>query len=545
MRQTRASLPLPACIAAAIVAAGLIACSSPTENGSSAQDTIAGTVLRRGNGGEPQTLDPALADDVHAFNVLADLYEGLVVEAADGSLQAGVAERWEVSENGLIYDFFLREDAAWSNGDPVTAADFVYAFRRVVSPGSTAAYSFLLDPLLNHAAVLSGDLPPEELGIRAVDASHLRMELATPTPYFPAILGMPIAFPVHPAASGPADFPDPAHFVGNGPFVLEEWRLGEKIRLKKNPRFRDAASVEVETVDYLPITNPMTELNMYRAGELDITQTVPPALFDQLRSEKSEELRVAPSLGLYYLAFDLSEPPLDSGFLRQALTMAIDRQALVSILGRGERAAFGIVPPGVANHRGSMFAWQDLPDNERISLARELYRQAGFSESSPLRITLTYDVGDVHETVALAVASMWRDVLGVDVALDKKEWGLFLATREDRASWDVMRFSWAGDYNDATTFLDIFRSDSPQNLPGFRRSEFDQSLADAATATSLQARAGALRNAEATLLDDYPVAPLYFFVSKHLVSPRIAGYRDNPLDRHPTRYIRWRAAAPD
>lgn len=545
MRQSVDSRRLPACVAAAIVATGLIACSAPTDNGSSAAFTAATKVLRRGNGGEPQTLDPALADDIHAFNVLADLYEGLVVEAADGSLLPGVAERWDVSPSGLVYDFFLREDAAWSNGDPVTAADFVHAFRRVVRPGSTAAYSFLLGPVLNHGAVMNGEKPVDELGIRAVDARHLQFELATPTPYFPAILAMPIALPVHSGASGATDFRDPGRFVGNGPYLLEEWRLGEKIRLAKNPRFHAASSVDIETVDYLPITNPMTELNMYRAGELDITQTVPPAAFGRLAAEGSGELHVAPSLGLYYLAFDLSEPPLDSTPLRHALTMAIDRRALVSILGRGERAAFGIVPPGVANHLSSEFTWRDLPDDERIRRATELYRQAGFSASSRLRIMLTYDVGDVHETVALAVASMWRDTLGIDVALEKMEWGMFLATREDRPSWDVMRFSWAGDYNDPTTFLDIFRSDSPQNLPGYRRGDFDRLLADAAIAATPRARAIELRNAEAMLLGDYPIAPLYFFVSKHLVSARVAGYRDNPLDRHPTRYLRWRSAAPD
>ena len=222
MRQSVDSRSLPVCIAAAIVSTGLIACSAPTDNGLSAEVTAAREVLRRGNGGEPQVLDPALADDIHAFNVLADLYEGLVVEAADGSLRPGVAERWDVSPSGLEYDFFLREDAAWSNGEPVTAADFVHAFQRVVQPGSTAAYSFLLEPLLNHRAVLRGELPPEELGIHAVDSRHLKIELSTPTPYFPAILAMPITYPVHSDASDPAAFRDPEQFVGNGPFVLEE-----------------------------------------------------------------------------------------------------------------------------------------------------------------------------------------------------------------------------------------------------------------------------------------------------------------------------------
>lgn len=524
-------------IAAATCAVAACDPSADPVDGSQAIDQQ--RVLRRGNGGEPQTLDPVLAEDVHAFGILADLYEGLIIEAGDGGLLPGVAERWDVSPDGRRYTFHLRANAMWSNGDPVTAQQFVMAFRRVLAPGTTSAYAFLLEPIRNYAAVLSGQLPPEELGIYAVDERTLAIDLATPAQHFPGILAMPIAFPLH---SGNGDdagkFREPKLFVGNGPYVLESWSLGEKIRLAKNPKYRNAHTVQIDAVEYLPITDPNTELNMYRAGELDITATVPKDRISELRDSQADALHVAPSLGLYYLAFDLSEPPFDDVRLRQALTMAIDRQTLVNVLGRGEQAAFGLVPPGVANHVAARYSWQSMAADERQATARQLFAQAGYDRDSPTRIKFTYDTGDVHETIALAVASMWRDVLGVEVELDKKEWKYFLATRENRPAWQVMRFSWIGDYNDPGTFADIFRSDSQQNLPGYRNPQYDRLLDDANRQSNLDDRAEKMSAAEALLLDDYPIAPLYFYVSKHLVSGRVSNFENNVLDRHPTQFLR-------
>jgi len=495
-------------------------------------------ILRRGNGGEPGSLDPALAEDVHAFNVLVDLYEGLVSEAADGSLRPGVAARWEVDDDGRRYTFYLRDDARWSTGERVTAADFVAAFRRVAAPGSVSPYAFLLEPILNFRAVAGGSLSWEALGITASDDGTLVIELESPLPYLPGILTMPIAFPMYRGnADDPLRFREPEHFVGNGPYVLGQWDVGERIRLHKNVRFRDAQNVAIEVVDYLPIVVPNTELNMFRAGELDITNTVPPDTIADLRRTNDGALRIAPSLGLYYLAFDLTEAPFDEVALRRALTMAIDRNALVTVLGRGERPAYGIVPPGVADHRPARFDWQHLADAEREFAAREWYARAGYGEADPLQVTLTYDVGDVHETVAVAIASMWRDVLGVDVNLDKREWKLFLDTRDNRSAWQVMRFAWVGDYNDATTFTDLFRSDSAQNLPGYRNDRYDALLDEAGRSREPDARSRSLHDGERILLDDYAIAPLYFYVSKHLVSSRVTGFENSVLDKHPSRYL--------
>ena len=520
-------------------------CNSSPDAPYSSQSIDQDLVLRRGNGGEPRTLDPALAEDVHSFNILSDLYEGLIIEGGDGNLLPGVAERWEVSLDGRQYIFHIRRDSVWSNGHPVIAEHFVAAFQNVLSPDTTSAYSFLLEPVSNYRAVLSGKLPPEELGIQAIDEQTLVITLDSPAQYFPGILATPIAFPLHPDDHGPRKFSDPALFVGNGPYVLEHWSVGGKIRLRKNPRYRNAHTVEIDAVEYFPITDPHTEFNMFRAGELDITNTVPNSAVSRLRELHSNELIIAPSLGLYYLAFDLSEPPFDDVRLRQALTMAIDRQSLVNVLGRGEQPAYGIVPPGVANYVAPGYAWQDMATSEREAGARKLLEETGYVVGSLPPIKLTYDVGDVHETVAVAVASMWQDALGLEVQLEKKEWMYFLATRDDHSAWQIMRFSWLGDYNDPSTFTDIFRADNQQNLPGYANPGYDQLLDEAKQILNLAARAEKMSIAESLLLDDYPIAPLYFYVSKHLVSSRVQNFETNVMDRHPTQFLGLTPTAPE
>lgn len=515
----------------------LVGCERPSESFPVSENT-GNAVLHRGNGGEPQTLDPSLAEDVHAFNVLRDLYEGLVTEAADSSLQSGVAERWEISDSGRRYTFHIRKEAKWSNGSAVTANDFLSGFHRTVAPDSASPYSFLLSPISNYEAVVNGERPVQELGVRVIDSHTLVIELTSPASYFLGVLAMPISFPQYSAEEfDPQRFGVPANFIGNGPYVLHERRPGFRIRLKRNPYFREASRVAIEYVDYLPIEDPDTELNMYRAGELDITATIPPARTKELRRDRPDEVSISPSLALYYLAFDLSEAPMNEIALRQALSMAIDRESLVNLIGRGEQAAFGIVPAGTAGHEVARFTWQGNERTDREALAQKFYSEAGYSAGNPLQFTLTYDVGDIHETVALAVASMWGDVLGAEVTLDKREWKYFLDTRDNRDDWQIMRFAWTGDYNDASTFLDIFRADNEQNLSGFYDSDYDELLDQASRETDAATRSKLMNRAEQHLLAEHPVIPLYFYVSKHLVNPAVRNFEANVLDVHPSRYL--------
>lgn len=495
-------------------------------------------VLRRGNGGDPQSLDPSKAEDVHAFNVLGDLYEGLVALDAKGRVIPGVAESWEVSDDGRSYTFHLNASARWSDGATVRAEHFLAGFERTLTPATGSPYGFLLHPIRNAAEVARGELPLSALGIAAPDPRTLTIELQAPAPHLLSVLAMPVAFPLRPGALADVDqFSDPQNFIGNGPFLLEEWQPGSRIRLRKNPRYRDAQSVRIEVVEYYPIKDLLTELNMYRAGELDITATVPGANVKNLRGTRESELHIAPSLGIYYLAFDLSEPPLDDVALRQALTMAIDRDSLVEIIGRGEQPAYGLVPGGVTGYEPARFGWSKLADAQRQAEAQRIYAGSAYSRAGPLHLKLTYDAGDIHEKIALAVSSMWRDVLGIDVELDKREWKYFLATRDNREEWQIMRFAWSGDYDHPSTFTGILHSASPQNLPGYDSPRYDALLDEAVTTNDPVERAQLFASAEAVMLDDYPVAPLYFYVSKHLVNPSVQGFHDNVLDQHPSRFL--------
>lgn len=522
-----------------------LACERKADSGKRDASIESTTVLRRGNGGDPQTLDPARAEDVHAFNVLTDLYEGLVVVDARGNVIPGVAERWDISSDGLLYTFYLREAARWSNGQPVSAEHFVAGFKRALSPSTASAYGFLLHPVRNAEEVSLGQQPLSALGISAPDERTLTIELRAPASHLLSVLAMPIAFPHWPGKTKNAgQFGRPQEFVGNGPYVLEDWKPGSRIRLRKNEHFHDESSVRIDVVEYYPIQDLLTELNMYRSGELDITASVPGPNVRSLRNTHKSELRIAPSLAVYYLAFDLSEPPLDNKALRQALTMAIDRRALVEIIGRGEQPAFGLVPDGVSDYTPARFEWNELTDTQRESEARRLFESSGYSASEPLQLTLLFDVGDIHERVALAVSAMWRDVLGVSVHLDKREWKYFLDTRHRRGEWQAMRFTWAGDFDHPSTFTGILHSASPQNLPGYRNPRFDEIIEEAAATHDSNAQARLIASAENLMLDDYPIAPLYFYVSKHLVKPSVQGFHDNVLDQHPTRFLHKRPQIP-
>lgn len=515
---------------------GLAGCTKSAPDNGSAR---AKEVVRRGNVEAPQTLDPVLAEDVHSFNILLDLYEGLVAEDAGGNLIPGVAASWSISEDGLHYRFSLRKDARWSNGESVIADDFVRALQRVAAPNTSSTYAVLLSPIKNFSAVKANDMPLDALGVSAVDDRTLDIMLGEPCAYFLQLMSMSVAYPSHGDASNPDKFKDPANFVGNGAYVLHKRPVGGPVLLRRNPQYWDADSVMIEYVEYLAVLDELTEFNIYRTGELDITSSIPSAYLKEAAERLPGQLQIAPSLGLYYLALDLTQPPMDSRALRQALSLSLDREQLAVILGRGEQPAFGIVPPGIANYVGREFTWRAASSAQRLEQAKALYSEAGYTDDNPLVVRFVYDTGNVHEKVALTVADMWRKSLGVEVELDKREWHHFLETRENRDEWQVMRFSWFGDYNDASTFLDIFQSESPQNLSQYQSGEYDKLITAAAREPNVATRMKLLSDAESLLLTDSPIVPLYFYVSKHLVSSDLKGFDQNILDRHPSRFLFW------
>lgn len=505
-----------------------------------------GVVFRRGLGGEPDSLDPQRSEEAATHDLLRDLFEGLTTSTPGGGLAAAAALEWTVTGDGRRYRFRLRPDGRWSNGDPVVAEDFVAALRRAVDPATGSAYAAVLAPIEHASEVIAGRRPPTELGVEALSPLELEIRLVSPAPYFLGLLSNPVAFPVHrPSLAAHGErFARAGKLVSNGPFRLAEWNVGDRVRLLRNPHFHGAGDIAIDTVIYYPIEEPSAELQRYRAGELDFTESIPNTRYAWLRENFGDELVVAPYLGVYFYMFNLSRPPFDDERLRRALSMVIDRDLLTGrITGVGELPAFGFVPPGVRNYESAHPAWQDWPAERRLEEARRLYAEAGFGPAEPLRFELIYNTGENHRKLALAVASMWKEALGVVVEPVNMELRVMLDRRRDPTAWSVMRLGWVGDYNDANNFLEIMISDHGQNDTGYADPEYDRLLAAAAVETDPGRRAQMMREAEARLLAAAPVVPLYFYVTKHLVKPWVRGFQPDVLDHNYTRYLSIDTAA--
>ncbi len=522
-------------VAALAFGAMLGGCGEPTRE---AVDT---PVLHRGLNSDPESLDPHKARSVQAGDVLRDIGEGLLAYSPTGELVAGSASEWAVSGDGLTYTFTLRDEARWSNGDPVTAEHFAFSLRRLVDPATAAFYAQMLGDIVNARAITAGEQPPGNLGVEVVDERTLVIRLERPTPYLLSLLTYPATFPVHPGAiaeHGEA-FTQPGKLLSNGAYKLDAWEPGSVIRLSRNEYYWNNAGTAIDEVQHHVITQEMTELNRYRAGEIHITGSVPPDSFEQVRAEYADELHIAPYLGVYYYGFNLTRPPFkDNPALREALSLAIDRDVLVtSITGRGEAAAYSWVPPGVDNYEPRRFVYADQSQDERNAHAKLLLREAGFGPDNPLQIELRYNTSDTQQKIALAVQSMWREVLGVETTLVNEEFQVLLANIREAEVTQVFRLSWIGDYNDAHTFLSIMESDNPSNTPRYSNAAFDNLMRQAAEQIDAKKRRFYLEEAERVLLADHPVIPLYFYVSKHLVSPEVVGWGDNVLYYHYSQHL--------
>jgi len=499
------------------------------------------SVLNRALVAEPESLDPHKVRTKQAGDVLRDIGEGLTGYTESGELIATGAERWELSENGLEYRFLLRADARWSNGDPVTAQHYVYSFRRLVDPATAAVFVEVLADVENAAAIVAGELPAETLGVEARGDFELVIRLQRRVPYFLSLLTNPVAYPVHPQSVekfGDA-YARAGNLPSNGAYKLDTWIIGSIIELSRNEMYRDDANTSIDIVRHHLVTDSTTELNRYRAGELDITYSVPPEAFAQVRRERPDELRVSPYLSVYFYGYNLTRPPFaDNLQLRKALSMAIDREVLVEkITGRGEQPAYGWVPPGVNNYEPRQFFYASMDREQRHEAAKRMYLEAGYGEDNVAQVELRYNTADVTQRIALAIEGMWRDVLGVETRLINEEQQVLLSNIRAMQVTQVFRSAWTGDYNDANSFLYLFKSDSPSNLFGYRNEEFDQLLESAANQTDLTHRRYFLEEADRVLLADQPVVPIYFYVSKHLVSPRVRGWGDNVLDYHYSQYL--------
>jgi oligopeptide transport system substrate-binding protein len=528
--RARQCLSLLACVTILISACG------------GADDAARESVLNRGLGAEPESLDFHKARTIEAGDVQRDLGEGLTAYTASGELVLAAAERYELSEDGSQYTFWLRPEGRWSNGDRVTAEDFVFAFRRLVDPQTAAFYAEQsLGAVVNAKEIIAGEKPVAELGVEAIDELQLRITLNYPVPYFLALLSHPSTFPLHrPSVEMHGDaHARPGNLVSNGAYTLEHWEVGSYIEVVRNEHYRLDDQTAIDRVRHHVTPEDTVELNRYRAGELDITANVPSESFELMKQERPDELRVSPYLAVYFFGFNLTRPPFKNNpKLRQALSMAIDRETIAeTILGRGEAPAYGWVPPGTSNYESRQFLYAGMTREERHAKARELYREAGYSEDSPLRTEIRYNTAEAHRRIVVAVQAMWRDVLGVDTTIINEEQQVLLENIRMQQVTQVFRMSWTGDYNDAHTFLSVMESDNPSNLTAYSNPEYDELMDKAANQTEPALRQVYLEEAERLLLSDHPVIPLYFFVNKNMVSPRVQGWGDNVLNYHYSQHL--------
>ncbi|MEI9986491.1 MAG: peptide ABC transporter substrate-binding protein [Aliidongia sp.] len=477
------------------------------------------TVLRRGIGAEPGTLDPASGDSINQLRLDADLYEGLTAIGPGGHIVPGQAETWTVSPDGLVWTFTLRHGLAWSNGAPLTAADFVYSFRRLVDPANGFRAAFLAASIRN-AAALTGRRESDltSLGVSAPDSRTVRISLETPNLALPEILALlPPVYRATVESDGREAF-KPGRFVGNGAYLLVEWQPHSRLVVRRNAHYRDAAAVAIDQVEYYPIEDQAEELKRYRAGDLDITADVPYDQLDLIRGELPNEYRTSPAFGLGYIGFNTGQPPFkDNAKLRAALSLAIDRTVLAEkILGAVGIPAYGWVPPGVEQYRAARFPGAAKSQAEREAEARSDYAEAGYSAERPLDLDLTYNTNENTKRVMVAVAAMWHQVLGVRTSLRNMDLRSFLDLRQQKLGTQAFRAGFVAPYQDPQPMLELLRSGASYNDMAYANPVFDAQLAKAEAALDPQARLDGFAAAEATALADVPAAPLYFFAQARI-----------------------------
>jgi len=503
------------------------------------------TVLRRGNGGEPTTLDPHRTDGRIESNILRDLFEGLVTPGPDGSIQPGVAESWETSPDGLVYTFHLYSNAKWSNGVPLTSADLLYSFRRAIAPQPGADYAANLTVIKNADAVIAGKAPPTDLGIEAPDPLTLRITLRSPTPYFLAVLSadnraLPVYRPT--ADKDGADAFRLGTLIANGAYRLSDWKPGEQLTLERNPFYHHVGDLKIDKVVYYPIDNGYEELKRFRAGQLDTTYEVPQEQVRWISFKDPREFWNKPFIGTYYFALNLTTEPFRGNLkLRQALSMAINRDALVEKVTRaGEMPAYGLVPPILSGYRYQTLSFAELPMEQRLEQARRLFVEAGYGPARPLPLELLYNTSENNRLIADAIAAMWDEAFGkalvlTKVSTDRTDY----LKRRGQYRFQVVRAAWFGEYPDPTAFLNLLLSiaSPPRNDSGYKNPRYDALLAQAADTADQSTRFSLLQQAEKMMLEDVAIIPIYHFATKSLVSERVKGWLFNVRDVHLSRFL--------
>lgn len=501
------------------------------ENASAAKDQI----LHMNLSAEPPTFDPAQAQDSQAHTVLNMMYEGLVRLDENSKPVPGVAEKWDISSDGLKYVFHLRKDAKWSNGDPVTAKDFVFAWQRVLDPNTTPAppYAYQLYYIKGAEEYNNKKMTDfSQVGVKATDDHTLEVTLKNPTPYFLGLTSFYTFYPVHQSVKdNPKWAADPKTMISNGPFTLTTWTTGQKIEVSKNANYWDNKDIKLNKITMSLSNSGATELSSYRSGQLDYAGMpngeIPTDQMPAVKKQLQNELNLKPIGSVYYYQFNVTAKPFDNAKIRKAFAMAISRQEIVDKVTQSEeKPAFGFVPPGIAGEKEE-FRTEHKDDyytenmDEAKKLLQEGMKEEGYTTLPP--VTLIYNSSEKHKKIALAVADMWKKNLGVTVQTENQEWGVFLKNRRS-LNYQIARAGWSPDYNDPMTFFDLWTSKSGNNDIGFKNKEYDALVSDALASSDNAKRMDDFVKAEKLLIQDQQVLlPIYYYTNVALIKPNLKG----------------------
>lgn len=530
---------LPVLLAAGLTAALWSGCA---KRESRVQAGNRDQVLHRSLGYEVVELDPQIVTGTAEAHVMGALFEGLVTEdPVDLHPVPGVAERWEVSPDGLVYTFHLRADAKWSNGEPVTASDFVESYRRMLTMSLAADYANVLYILQGAEAFHKGvQTDFSQVGVTALDSRTLRLTLDHALPHFLAMLTQMSWMPVPVATIAKHgdvyrrgnSWTRPGRIVTNGAFTLKEWKTNEVIVAVKSPTYWDAKKVRLNEVRFYPIDSVDVEERAFRAGQLHVTDFVPVGKVVSYRRDSPQLIRLDPYLGTYFYRLNVNRPPLGDVRIRRALAMAVDRQAIVEkVLHGGQAPAHFLTPPNTNGYTPTARIPTDF------AAARELLKAAGYEGGRGLpAIELLYNTSENHRIIAEAIQEMWRRELGVNVTLINQELKVTQASRRS-GQFQILRGDWIGDYIDPATFLEVFRSDSGNNYTSWTNPDYDAALFAAARTADPAARNALFQKAEGLLLNDAPIIPIYHYTHIFLLQPSVKGWHPTLLDHHPLKYV--------
>ena len=485
----------------------------------------------RGNGAEPNTLDPSFVNSGMPGDIIVnDMFEGFVIENSDGQIIPGQAKEWSISKDGKTVTFVLKENLNWSNGDPVTASDFVFGWQRAVSPqtGSNTGFVFSTANIVNASEILSGDKDPSELGIKALDQRTVEISLSKPTPYFMSLMSIKTFFPL-PAKlvqEKGDQWTRAENIATNGAYTLSKWVPNEYVEVERNPNYWDDTSTVINKVTYLGLSSQNAELIRYQAGEIDMTNRVQLEYYQKLIQESPEQIKAQALLGSYVYSFNTRQAPFDDVRVRQALSMAVNREILVEkVTGQGEPEAYSVTPNNIPDYTAPLSEFNSLDSTQRLTKAKTLLEAAGYNENNPLKFTLTYNTSENHKKIAIAIASMWKP-LGVKVELENMEWKAYVAAK-GAGDYQIAR-SWAfGDYPEPSALLEAFTCDHTANESGYCNTDYDELLQQASKTEEQSKRFALYQHAESILNESAAVMPLYHYNHTRLVRNTLKGFPNN------------------